>query len=163
VTENGVKGPSMRWVDDANRTWVAKITLETARKLRDKGFDLLDPEALKNLISDPFVVVEFLIEVHREQFEKLDLSDGDFAELCTANPEVSEAAADALVEGLGNFFERVRRPALAAVVRKTLDATRAVENQATERVMTRGGPAIDKAVRRSLEQLDAAIDAAGNE
>lgn len=147
-----------KWTDAENRTWSARLTIGEAQRLRtEEGIDLLDAEALKRLVSDPLTVVRLICSVHAPQYEEAGLTVGDFAEICTSTEEVASAAADAMVEALADFFGRLRKPALAQVIRLALDAANSAERQATMKVHDRGRKKMDEAIARAMDELDAAL------
>ena len=90
------------------------------------------------------------------------MTRGDFAEICTETEAIANAAVDALVEALADFFGRLRKPALASVVRKAIEAARATENQAQQMLETRGDEVLTSVMRKSRDALAKAIDAAIN-
>lgn len=152
------------WTDADGTQWSARMTIAEAQRLKaDEGIDLLDPEQLKSLVSDPLSVVHLITCVHAPQIEEAGITRGDFAELCTQTEGIATDAADALVEALADFFGRLRKPALANVVRLALEAATAAERQANQLIDSKGRKMMDRAMAKSLADLDAAIDAVGRE
>jgi len=134
------------------------MTIAEANRLKaEESIDLLDPESLKLLIGDPLAVVGLICAVHAPQISEAGLTRGDFAEVCTETERVASDAADALVEALADFFGRLRKPALATIVRMALETANAAEQQATLRVETKGRAMLQAALARSMADLDQAI------
>lgn len=152
------------WTDLKGRTWSSRVTLaEYSRLKSEEGIDLCDPEQLKTLVADPLSVVHLLCCVHGPQIAEEGMTRGDFAEVCTETEGVAVDAADALVEALADFFGRLRKPALANVVRLALEAATAAERQANQLIDSKGRAMMDRAMAKSLADLDKAIAAVGTD
>jgi len=149
--------PNTTWKDNHGRDWSARVTLAEANRLRSDGFDLLDAESLKALTADPFKVVELIAAVHAEQCEAAGMTRADFAEVCTETEAVAIAAADALVEALADFFTRLRKPALAAVVRKAMQAATTVEANSTDMINQHGDAALEQVIREANQKVETAL------
>ena len=154
---------STTWTDARGKQWSARMTIGEAIRIKSEdGIDLLDAEQLGTTTNDPLAVVHLLCCVHGPQIEKNGMTRGDFAEICTETEAIANAAVDALVEALADFFGRLRKPALASVVRKAIEAARATENQAQQMRETRGDEVLTSVMRKSRDALAKAIDAAIN-
>lgn len=150
---------SQRWTDASGRQWIAKIDIGDAERLRTIGLDVLNPKAIGNVFADPFKVVELIVAVHEKQWTAQNLTDGDFAAIATETEEVANAAADALEVALADFFRRLRRPALAAVVERAGDAARKTQAAATAKVNSpRAIAAIEAEANKALAKLDEEIE-----
>jgi len=149
------------WTDTQGRTWSARMTIAEANRLKaEESIDLLDPESLKLLIGDPLAVVGLICAVHAPQINEAGLTRGDFAEVCTETERVASDAADALVEALADFFGRLRKPALATLVKVAMQTTNAAEQQVKLRVETKGRAMMESQLAIGLANLDAAIASA---
>jgi Glu-tRNA(Gln) amidotransferase subunit E-like FAD-binding protein len=153
---------AQNWTDTTGRQWLARVTIGDAQRIKaELQIDLLDPEQLGGTFADPFRVVELLAAIHRDQITAAGLTAGDFVELATETAEVSNAAAAALEAALADFFRRLRRPALAAVIERAAEATAATEAEALRRAKDpRVAQAMKAAGVRELAKFDAIVDAA---
>lgn len=147
-----------RWTDNAGREWTARVTIGLAEHLRSGGIDLLDPKSLASIVDDPLRVVGLLCDLHAQQWQELGITRGDFAEVVTETAEVATAAVEAMTEGLADFFARIRRPALAAVVREAMAHAVAAEKQATELVSTRGKAKLQRMLTAALREAETNLD-----
>lgn len=149
---------STLWQDAQGRQWTARVTIAQAARIKSEGFDLLDPKQLSTIVDDPLQVVTLICRIHADQAAQSGLSTDDFAELCTETEEVAIAAAEALVEGLADFFCRIRKPALASVVRKANQAAKAVESHADKMLEERGAKVLETVIADAARELDRALD-----
>ena len=153
--------PTTTWIDARGEKWSARMTIAEAIRIKaEDGIDILDAEQLGTTTDDPLAVVHLLCCVHGQQIEEAGITRGDFAELCTETEEVANAAVDALVEALADFFNRLRKPALASVVRRSIEAARATEQQANEVLANRGNEVLRSVMRKSRDAITKALDAA---
>jgi len=149
------------WTDETGSDWDCRVTIAEANRLRSKDdIDILNPDKLAETVSDPLAVIYMLSCIHAGQIEERGITTSDFAEICTASESVANAAADALIAALSDFFKRLRKPALAKVVEQAAAATQAAEKQALAVVSDRGRRVIDQVVAKTMQGVNAAIDAA---
>lgn len=135
------------------------MTIGLADQLRATGVDLLDPDQTQRLMTDPLAVVGLICDMHEPQWTEAGITRGDFAELCTETAAVAQAACDAAVEALADFFTRLRRPASAAVVREAMAHSDAAEKQATELVTTKGRAKLRRMLSEAIQEAQQTLDA----
>jgi len=147
------------WKDGAGRDWVCKVTVSVAEALRGEGIDLLDPKAVSQLYSkDPIEFVAFAAKLHKSQIEEQGLTVGDFVDLATDSEEVSNAMLGAVEAALCDFFRRMRRGALAAVVQRASESAAALDVQQTQMIESeRAGAAMKAEVSRALRPIEQEI------
>jgi pyridoxine 5'-phosphate synthase PdxJ len=153
--------PQTKWTDATGRTWSAYIGIGLAEELKAGGLDLLDPSQLSALYQDPFALVKLNAEAHRKQIEAANLTAADFIELSTADERVARASLAALEAALESFFRRLRRGALAEVIRKASDA--AAETDARQVAMLntpQAAAAVAAEIARAIQPLEAALELA---
>ena len=125
------------WNDGSGREWVCKVTVSVAEQLRGEGIDLLNPKVVSQLYSkDPIELVQFAAKLHKSQIEEYGLTVGDFVDLATDSEDVSNAMLGAVEAALCDFFRRMRRGALAAVVQRASESAAALDVQQTELVVS---------------------------
>jgi hypothetical protein len=139
-SENANPLPSFTTLD--GRTYTVSVTYGSIKRVQDEtGFHLPDLfeklEGIRGLFGNDLRVLAVLASLVRPQMpateaEWLDTIDG----------AVMEKAADALLEGVADFFPEPRRGLYLATVGKN--------REATERRKTAGG----LAARKALETID---------
>ena len=147
------------WRDASGRDYTFRLTLGDARRLKDKGVDLLDPDAMQHLFVDSLKVVETISELLRPQWEQRGLTYEQFAESLIDEASSYLKACEAFSAGLADFFRRLGRNALAAVVVRAWAAIVSTEDAMVARV---AGPGVDKllamAVTKAQNEFDRAIE-----
>jgi hypothetical protein len=133
--------------DNAGRTWVVAVTVDSIKRVRDLlGEDLLDIErTLPRLLADPILLCDVVYSICKPQADVEKISDVDFAR-AMAGDSIAHAKA-ALIEELINFFhEPNQREVLRLAIEKA--------NYLTQQVV--------KLVKQRLEKttLPAEIEAA---
>lgn len=147
------------WTDTQGRVWRAHVSIGTAERLRAEGIDLLDPKQLGTIYQDPFQLVRLNAAIHREQWEELGLSEGDFLALSTDDEYAARESIAAMEAGLADFFHRMRRESLAAVLTAASDAARETDRRQVAKLQTeRARQAIDAEIARALKPLDDALE-----
>jgi isopropylmalate/homocitrate/citramalate synthase len=127
--------------DTAGREWTLSLTIGTAKRLKAAG--VFDLEALANskqpakeilpLIETPYAVAAFWVAVTAKDREERKVSEEDF--LDAIDGDTVEAARDAIVKEIADFFPNSRALMLAAMNRsKEIEAkkiTQAIEKLTT--------------------------------
>lgn len=153
----------LTWRDTNGRPWSCAITLGAAKRLKDtQSIDLLDPNCVDILFgSDPITRIEAIGELLREQWTAADCTYEQFAELLISGDTTFDDATEALKAGLSDFFRRIGRRDLAAVIDRAWDAMTA---DAELRLSKANGPKVAQIFERTLaesaRQIDAELDAA---
>lgn len=124
---------------DANdRKWEVFIDIPTVKKLREHDLDVLNffsgnMEVFEEVVGDPMKLVDTLWVVCRKQIGERGMDEEDFARGLYG--DVLMSAAEALVEGICDFFpDPKRRASLKAVFRKTKEAESVMMDNAMARV-----------------------------
>jgi hypothetical protein len=151
------------WSDSQGRTWSTAIKAIDAVRLRDvAGVDLLDPNSMESIFgADPLKRVETMGELAREQWQRLDLRYEDFADAILSTPTSFIDATAALRVSIADFFRRLGREDLAAVVDRAwqvmqVDRQMRIEKANGEKV----GKILQAAADQSAADVDASLDAA---
>jgi len=124
------------FVDKNAVKWDAAITVGAAKRIKAlTGFDVMavaekESQSLTLLHQDPLTLVDVLYAACKPQADDKGITDVQFGE--SFDGEAIEKAADALVEGIINFFPPRRRGPL----RKAMDKMRQMEDLAMERIDT---------------------------
>jgi len=148
--------------DNRGRVWGLSVTVATMKRVRAlcsvdlyKVIEIEDTgeprsELLTKLYNDPILLVDVLYAVCKPEADKLGVSDIDFGEGMAG--DAVDAAANALLDELVNFFPAVKKMALE----KALQATRrfiAAKKQQLTALLT--DPELDKRLDSELARLDA--------
>jgi hypothetical protein len=120
----------LTWTDSTGEQWSCAIRLSDAKRLRDTGIDLFDPEKLQTLFADTLGTIELVGELLRPQWEERGIAYVDFADRVIDGHGVFAAATATLQAAIADFFQRIDRPALAMVIERTANAARTLETQA---------------------------------
>lgn len=135
------------WKDSQGRSWSMAVTISTVKRTRDLAginlLDVFDGKLLSQLSQDPELLVNTIYAVCKPQADAAGVSDEQFGELLVG--DAIEQAAEALVQGIIDFFPRDRRPVLNRLWAKTKSV-----NEATLELM---GTKIDS---EQVDQLVAA-------
>jgi hypothetical protein len=150
----------LTWTDSTGSEWTCRVDLSTAKRLRDSGIDLFNPNGIAKLFSEVLETVEFLVELLRPQWEERGLSVLDVSDLLTGGDGVYSSATNALSHALQDFFRRLDRPALAMVIERSWSTAMQLETQSLENA---GGQKVSalmtQMLRKSQDEFDAKIDA----
>jgi len=115
--------------DSKGATWDVALNTTSIKRVKNTlGIDLLDvvsksSSVLTTLQEDPMVLVDTLYVVCKEQADARGVSDEAFG--CGFDGNAIEAATEALIEGLINFFPPRRREILRKVLLKMTEAEEA--------------------------------------
>ena len=133
------------FTDAKGKTWPVEITIGTIKQIRtllnaDFGNPLEgDPPPLTRFLVDIEFIADVLFVVCQDDAEKHKITGLEFAKRLDGDASIT--AHDAFLEALSDFFLRVRRPEVAALIQKSRDrVARAVE--AASKVIA--SPAFDK-------------------
>jgi hypothetical protein len=106
--------------DNAGRTWTLSVNIATVRRVRDiLGVDLLDideGDLFTKLADNPILLGDILFVLIKPEAEKLGISDEDFG--YAMGGDAFEAASDALMVDLIDFFPTPKRNLLKKVLQK---------------------------------------------
>jgi len=111
-----------RFTDDKGRVWRVAIDVGAAKRVKARtDADLLkaieDGGLLRQLGEDPVLLVDVLYALCLPQAERDGIDEDAFVEGLVG--DAIESAADALVEGLVDFFPQRRAALLRAIFAKT--------------------------------------------
>ena len=121
--------------DKDGRGWQVLIDVGQIELVRDvlqvDLYGLFSDEA-KRLFSDPVLLVDVLFVLCRNQAETRKMSDVDFGR--SFDGDTLEAAADALLEEVLNFFPSSRRRVLRATVDKSRELATTMQETAIAKI-----------------------------
>jgi len=106
------------FVDNANRTWQIVINVDTVRRVRDLAkinlLDAVDRDLMERLALDPVLLCDTLYAICKAEADKNGITDKQFGEGLAG--DAIEAATDALLEELADFFpSRTGKPMKLAI------------------------------------------------
>lgn len=124
------------FVDEAGRSWSIRIDVSAIRKVRTKrGVDLAkvmgSQEELQKLLDDPCLWVDVLWDLVEEQAETQGVDPEAFAHGLIGDS--FEAANNALIEAIIDFFPSSRREILRRLLNKVKEMeTLSLENMSQQ-------------------------------
>jgi uncharacterized protein (DUF1778 family) len=152
--------------DNSGREWQVSVTIGTMKRVRALcDVDLYkiievdkngkpNAELLERLSTDPVLLVDVLYAVCKPEADKLGVSDFDFGEALTG--DTIEAAANALLDELVDFFPEAKRQVFQKVLQATRRFKAATEKQLTA-ILT--DPELDARLESELKKL---LDSSGS-
>jgi hypothetical protein len=140
--------------DNAGRSWSISVNIASAKRVRDVlKFDLLDlagGNIFDRLGDDPILAANVLWVLVMPDAAKLGVTDEQFGE--ALGGDAFDAATDALVEEVFDFFPQRKRKVLGNLKEKfTLFQTRQLE-LAEKQVATLDDQAIEKLIRKNTPE-----------
>lgn len=155
----------MQWSDSSGRRWIAKCTIGIAMALKDSGIDLMNPDQLAKLYSDPFEFLKLGAKLHDSaQMKDHGISETDLLDLMTETTEIAEASLNAVEAALADFFHRVRggKP-LAAVLQRAAEASVKTAEAQVEMILgEKGTAAIGKLIQDATKPLADKLEQLGS-
>jgi hypothetical protein len=125
----------MKFSDKQGRDWLIEINIGQISRVRNLVkvdlYNLFGDEA-KRLFSDPVLLVDTLYVICRDQCKERQISDADFGGLFEG--DVLEAAANALLEAVLNFFPTSRQKILRATLTKSNELAEQMQAKALEQI-----------------------------
>lgn len=107
------------FVDAAERTWEVNVGFASLKRVKDRlGMDLLREDDLRRACRGLMEVADLLYVVCEPQCEAEQVTDEQFGELLI---DCFQPASDALFEELADFFARMGRKSLAALIQKLVE------------------------------------------
>lgn len=152
------------WKDASGREWIAKCTIGIAMELKQLGIDLMNPDQLAKVYSDPLEFLKLGVKLHRDQMQEAGVSDLDMLDIMTSDLDVSEASLKAVEAALIDFFHRMPGgKALAAVLQRAAEAaTRTQEAQVEMLWGDKANAAIDNLINQAIQPLADKLDQLGS-
>lgn len=119
------------FMDSQKRLWSLRIAIADARRLKEQGIDLCDPESFQVLFSKTLSQIELIAELMRPQWEgQQSLKYEEFAELLIEEEGRFTEVLECFLSALTDFFQRLGEPHLARLVAKAREAAdKAVQAQ----------------------------------
>lgn len=142
--------------DNTGREWTLSLDGPTIREIRRDfdGLDLIDPkgETYLRLGDDPILTIDVLWTLCREQAQRVPITDVQFGRNL-AGDGILEAATEALLKAILDFFPRHKRVAILAAWTKKQQ----IETEGMARVTARiNDPALmESAIKAIEDQFDA--------
>ena len=121
--------------DNQGCEWVIDVNIGAIKAVRELvKVDLyaLFADEAKRLFADPVLLVDTVYVLCREQADQRKLTDIDFGKLFEG--DVLEAAANALLEAVVDFFPSSRRTILRATVNKSEQIAAKLQAKALETI-----------------------------
>jgi hypothetical protein len=121
--------------DSQGREWTIDVTIGQIKRVRDLvkvNLYALFQEEAKRLFSDPVLLVDTLYVLCQQQAEARKMSDEDFGRIFEG--DVLEAAANALLEAVLDFFPSSRRTILRATVDKSNELASQAMTKAAQKI-----------------------------
>lgn len=147
----------LTWDDATGQQWSCRVELSDAKRLRENGTDVFNPNGIAKLFSEILETVEFLAELMRPQWEQRGLTAQAFEDLIVGGDGIYQSAADALNHALSDFFRRLGRPALAMVIER---AWRTAMEMETQSLTNAGGAKVTALMESMLVKAQREFDAA---
>ncbi len=143
-----------KFTDSAGKEWSISLNLGEAKRIKDaREVDLLDATNLQRLASDPYLLGDVLYLVCESQAAAAGIDSKQFGEQLAG--DAIDAAADAFLAELVDFFPKRQREALKSLL-ATIQGTQAdMANLATEKA---NSPAMAEAMQRTRRAAEAEID-----
>lgn len=121
--------------DNQNQQWTLSLTLGTVRRLRDAtGIDLFNPDDHWRLLTSVLDRVEWVYLLVADQRKKYEIDRDEFDDRLVGEGFM-DAAGDALMEEMVDFFHQFGQQAMAKLTEKQLKVmqhNRAVVKQQIE-------------------------------
>jgi len=141
---------------DANGTkWEIKLNATLVKDIRDGlGIDIvsLDKDPFARLESDPILLVDVLFMLCEKQCKEQSLSSRDFGE--RISPEVLEAAIEAMLEAIINFFPPGKRSVVRSAYQANRDNLRDAEAELIQEMKSDATrEAVKKANGRNIQDI----------
>lgn len=143
-----------KFTDLAGREWTLQIGVTTCKRVRElAGVDLAnaDAELCHELSVNPEKLVNVLFAIVAPRAQELKISEAAFGE--SLGGDVLDAAAEATIEAIINFFQKFRRDVLKTTWRKLTER----KNQLLTSALTRLNSLdthLDAAVTEALQTID---------
>lgn len=143
--------------DKFDRDWVLSLDAPAIRAVQQEfqGVNLADPEGkvFEALAADPCLLVDVLWVLCREQSQAAGLTEPQFAKALVG--DTIEAATDALLAAITDFFPRRKRDLLTAVTAKNQKLRELATVEALAKI---NNPALETQILESLAaQMDEQI------
>jgi hypothetical protein len=135
--------------DNASRDWILIVNYSAKeRVLALAGLDLFDLKIFEKIGTDPTKLIDVLYAICKEQIDNVPLTKAQFVDAIAG--DCIEAAANALIEEIINFFPSRRRE----VLQKLVATASKVQDKALELIETK----IDSG--EILKKLEQSLNAA---
>lgn len=142
------------FTDSSGKTWNISLNLAQAKKVKERiGIDFLDGgQSLNRLATDPYILADTLFVLCESQATAANVTDLQFGEALSGDP--IEAATDALLNELVDFFPSRQRGALQTLLAKWKQAQEQVATM-TESKLT--SEAMDQIIQRTMAQTESRL------
>jgi len=150
-----------KWTDSEGREWSTAINVHAIQRARNlvgvNLVDAFDGKLFVQLADDPVLLVNTIYAVCKPQADDRNISDEEFGALLVG--DAIDEAAEALAQGVFDFFPRNRREVLRRLWTKTAKARSAATELATSKL---NSPRIDEALeavmKKTSDEIDRQID-----
>lgn len=106
-----------KFKDATGREWSLSMNIGQARRLKEIEVDVLDGgESLTKMATDPYTTANALYVLCESQAKAAEITDEQFGELLAG--DVIDAATEALLAELVDFFPKRQREALRTMLAK---------------------------------------------
>lgn len=132
-----------------------EFVVSDAKRLKAAGIDVFDPKKYKVLFADVMKQLDLLTEFLKPQLEKFGVSELQFCDDISREPEIYGRCMEAFVQGLQNFFQNLRQESHIKVLQKGLETMELAEKARLEKL---NDPRIDLLLQKEIEKSNAEAD-----
>jgi hypothetical protein len=108
------------FTDNAGRTWTVQINVDAIKRVRElvqiNLLEVIEGALLERLASDPVLLCDCVYALCKPQADAQSIGDAEFGR--AMGGDVIDAASDALLEELIDFFPKGRRTVLKTALAK---------------------------------------------
>jgi len=138
--------------DNAGRTWTISVNVAAIKRVISLvGVNLLDAaggKLIKDLISNPVLLVDVLYALCQPEAERLSVTDVQFGEAMAG--DAIDLATTAMLEDLADFFPQARDRDRAKRVLRMISQMTAKAQDALDLKLTQTEPQIEKLMAEAL-------------
>ena len=145
-----------KFKDSADREWIVSVTVGAIKNIRTAlGVDLADPSqaVMERLADDPVLLVDLLWLLCEKQAKEIGITPEQFGESLVGDP--IDAATNAMVEAIADFFPGPRRSLLQRANAKTRAVRQKAESLAMEKL---NDPTLEAEMEKAMtKRLEAEV------
>jgi len=147
-----------QWRDHSGRVWDFRIGIEVAKRLKEAGTDLMNPQTIKEVFGSPLSLIEFVGELARPEWEKLELTYEQFADRLIHSEDSFLQVQDSIEFAIVDFFRRIGQKHHAVVAERAMESAARVMEQSVTIADQRTRKLATKLERRVLEKIESEFD-----
>ncbi len=135
------------FADKEKRSWSLRITIADARRLKETGTDICNPEGFQIIFASTLSQIEMIAELMRPQWEAASMSYEQFADWLIDDEGRWAEVQECFINALTDFFRRLGEPHLARLAEKAREAAEKAVRAQLARV---DGPKLDQMIDAML-------------